>query len=162
MKPEDACKDRTLTLSEPWIKAQPRRQSVNLSPLGHVLYNLDDRAFLRLSALGPSQESLRTSLCVLGSSANTWWLLQIRGETVCQRTGSCSGYSVLTDGQQTHQVPVRVHQEAPLENQSHAIFTMSELSDSLLTEIFFNRTYVTGTNYKWQLNYATDFYNKQT
>lgn len=123
MKPEDTCKDRHRHCQNP--RLQTRRQPVNLSPLGHVLYNLDDRAFLSLSAFAPSQKSLRTSLYVLGSSANTWRLLQIQGETVCQHTGSCSGYLVLTDGQQTHQVPVRVHPEAALENHSHPVFTMN-------------------------------------
>lgn len=139
---------------------QPRRQFVNLSPLGHMLNNLDNRAFLSLSALALSQESLRTSLYALGSSANTWRLLQIQAETVCQRTGSCSGYLVLTDGQQTHQVPVRIHQEAALESYSHIVFTMSELSGFSLSGIFFNHTYVTETNYKWLLNYTTNIYNK--
>lgn len=44
-----------------------------------------------------------------------WQQLQTPGETVCRHTASRSGYLVLTDRQQTHQVPVKVHQEAGLE-----------------------------------------------
>lgn len=57
---------------------------------------------------------------------HTWQLLQIQGERVCQRTASRSGYLVLTDGQQTHQVPVRAHREAALENHS-PIVTRSQI-----------------------------------
>ena len=41
--------------------------------------------------------------------------LQTASEAVCRHTASRSGYLVLTDRQQTHQVPVKVHQEAVLE-----------------------------------------------
>lgn len=53
------------------------------------------------------------------SNPTCWQQLQTLGETSFRHTGSRSGYLVLTDGQQTHQVPVKVHQEAALEMHSH-------------------------------------------
>ncbi len=48
-----------------------------------------------------------------------WQHFQTSGETVCRHTGSRSGYLVLTDRQQTHQVPVKVHQVAAMEIRSN-------------------------------------------
>lgn len=56
---------------------------------------------------------------VLGSRAfhlECWQ--QPQTETVCRRAAARSGYLVLTDGQQTHQVPVKVYRWTVLEIQS--------------------------------------------
>lgn len=66
MKLEDTGKDGTLTLSEPRLTTQSLVHE--LITFGHMLYSLDENAFLNVSTLAQSQESVRTLLRVLGRS----------------------------------------------------------------------------------------------
>lgn len=96
---------------------------MNSSPFGHMLYSLDKNPFLNVSMLDQSQGSVKTLLFVTSRQDYDPPLHvgNICRPSVKQSAGTQphTGYLVLTDGQQTHQVPVRVHQEAALEIQSH-------------------------------------------
>lgn len=70
-----------------------------------------------------SQESVRTLLHVLGRSINHPKMLAtftgVRWNELPAHGLTLGVYMVLTDRQQTHQVPVKVHQEAALEIHPH-------------------------------------------
>lgn len=151
MKLEDTGKDGTLTLSEPRLTTQSLVHE--LITFGHMLYSLDKNAFLNVFVRLLKVRS-RSGPCYVfwagvWSTPTCWQQLQTLGETSCQHTGSRSGYLVLTDGQQTHQVPVKVHQEAALEMHSHTDnpynkWTLKRLwAWTFTSAVFLYKTYVT-------------------